>query len=98
MSMSTHIRGVRDLGKNKQFDKMLQVKIACELAEIAYPQEVVNYFKYPKESVEYLTREMESIDIDKAVTKYNKDSTSGYEVVLDKLPKDVVSIKFENSW
>ena len=40
--MLTKIAGVRDL--DKEFDKMMKVKLACDEAQIDYPESVYKYF------------------------------------------------------
>jgi len=96
MSMSSHVTGVRDL--DAKFAKMMRVKLSCEEAEVDYPQDVKDYFKYPDESEDYLRREMEDVDITDAVSNCGGDSTDGWEVDLSKLPSDVKAIRFENSY
>lgn len=94
--MSTTIVGIRDL--DGQFQKMMEVKKACEAAGIGYPEEVRQYFKYPEESERMLREEMESMDIDIAVKKSSNDYSNIWEVDLSKLPKEVKKIQFRNSY
>lgn len=96
MSISTHIKGVRDL--DGEFLKMVKVKEACEEASIDYPEEVKKYFKYPKERVEYLKKLMEEIDITLSVSQKVDDYCDIFEVDLSRLPKEVKLIRFVNSY
>ncbi len=104
MSMSTFIRGVRDL--DGKFASMLAVKLACEEAGVEYPQEVQNYFcgqtlepeDYFLEPENYLRREMEFVDISAAVRKDAGKAVEGWIVDLSKLPEEVKAIRFENCW
>jgi|GEM_PF-3342727 len=96
MGMSSHVSGVRDL--DGRFAKMMVAKLACEAASVDYPAEVREYFKYPEESEDYLRREMESVDIDAAVTKGTDNATEHWTVDLSKLPEGVKAIRFENSY
>lgn len=96
MGMSTFVAGIRDL--DGQFQKMMEVKKACEAAGIGYPEEVRQYFKYPEESERMLREEMESMDIDIAVKKLDVEYSDVYEVDLSKLPKEVKKIQFRNSY
>ena len=62
MGMSTNVEGIRDL--DGRFKKMMTVKLACDEADIDYPQEVEDYFNHcAGEGEDYLKREMECIDI-----------------------------------
>ena len=100
MGMSTNVSGVRDL--DGKFAKMIAAKLACEAAEVDYPEEVRKYFCTPGASVgedeDYLRREMESVNIKVAVTKCGREGTDGWEVDLSKLPEGVKAIRFENSY
>ena len=96
MSMSSHVLGVRDL--DGRFAKMMQAKLACESAGVGYPQEVTDYFKFPREGEEYRRKEMESVDISQAVTKFSRDGTDGFQVELSNLPDCVKSVRFTNSY
>ncbi len=96
MSMSTKITGVRDL--DKEFKKMMKVKLACEEAEIDYPENIYKYFINPDESEESLREKMEFVSIKEAICVKNKDMIDGWQVDLSKLPKDVKAIRFENSY
>ena len=96
MGMSSHITGVRNL--DGKFAQMMKIKLACEEADVNYPQEVDDYFKYPDESEDYLRREMEEVDISAAVSKCNHDTTDAWDVDLSNLPDEVKFIRFENSY
>jgi len=97
MSMSTYVVGVRDL--DIEFEKMLKVKLACEEAGIGYPDAVRHYFNGDVSlSAEELRMRMSEIDLGRLVRKFNTDGSNHYEVRLADLPKDVVAIRFTNSW
>jgi len=94
--MTTNVIGVGKI--DATFINMLNVKLACETAEIEYPKEVLDYFEFPGETEEYLRAEKNRINIDCAISRYGEEGTDGYEVVLSKLPKGVTSIMFENRY
>lgn len=98
MGMSSHVFGVRDL--DGEFAKMMKVKLACDAAGVDFPQKIYDYFRpdHPGEGEDMLRREMESIDIEVAVSEYTRDGTDGFEVNLAKLPDGVKAIRFENSY
>lgn len=91
MSMSTHIIGFKP--PDEKWKQMKQVWESCEKANIEQPKEVLEYFNYktPDESgVE--------VKIDNIAEEWSDESRSGYQVQLDKLPKDIKVIRFYNSW
>jgi hypothetical protein len=98
MGMSTHVSGVRDL--DGRFKQMINVKLACEAANIEYPREVNEYFlDYdPGCDVEDLERYMSEVAIENACTCDNYDATESYEVDITKLPEDITKVRFINSW
>ncbi len=96
MGMSSSVIGVRDL--DGQFKKMMAAKLACEAAEVGYPQEIQDYFNDPDEDEDELRREMGEVNINEAVSEYGGDGTDTWEVDLSKLPDGVKAIRFENSY
>lgn len=96
MGMSSRIVGVRDL--DGQFQKMINVKLACQEAGIPYPQQVRDYFKYPEESEDCLRREMEEVKIAEAVSQTCKDAQDIFEVDLTKLSPEIKAVRFINSY
>lgn len=95
MSMSSHIVGIRDL--DGQFSKMMAVKIACDSAEVEYPEDVKKYFGAGvDEDEDYIRRQMESIDIKTIVREYTRDMVDVYEIRVADIPKEVKAIRFEN--
>ena len=97
MSKSTTIIGISDL--DGKFSAMIKVKLACEDAEVDYPQDVIDYFDHNMESsVDELRIEMAEVDIESAIrTEKNKEEEK-FIVDLSKLPDGVTSIIFSNSW
>jgi hypothetical protein len=98
MGMCSYVKGVRDL--DGKFKQMIDVKCACEAADIEYPQAVKNYFNEcdPGCDVEDLRREMAEVDIDEACSEDFYDATAAYVVDISKLPEGITKIKFINSW
>ncbi len=99
MSMSFHVKGVRDL--DGKFAKVIAVKVACDAAGLAYPVELKDYCKAPNstyslasESVEHITREMEEMDVSQAVIESKEDGSDFFEVDLSKLSPEVKKIRF----
>ena len=98
MGMSTHVAGLRAL--DGKFNKMLEVKLACEKAGIDYPQEVKDYFNGEEcESPEYLKENAREVNIKDAVSDWDDgDMRQGYSVDVTKLPEGVTEILFYNSY
>lgn len=97
--MSIYIVGIKNL--DNEFERMMKVKLACENANIEYPQEVVDYFKDPTHNEEYLRYVMQETCIRGAVSSYrkkiHKGSITGFIINLSLLPEDVKSIRVENT-
>lgn len=113
MGMSTHVVAVRQLDNASEFNKMLQVKAACETANISYPQECVDFFKkvsgcHPGESEEVLIEYAQDINLEYDTGKYpelkgicseyKSDMCEGYEIDVRKIPPWIEKIRFYNSW
>lgn len=98
MSMSHYVKGVRDL--DAKFADMIQLKLACEKANISYPAELEEYFDGETcESEKYLRAQMEEMDLpDEAVKQLKLEYKDGYEVDISKLPKECKAIRFEISY
>ncbi len=95
MSMSTSVVGF--VPPDKKFKKMLAVYEACELAGVEIPKEVDTFFngEIPDPSGVVISL---SGGEHPAVTAWNDDISEGFEVELDKLPKDIKVLRFYNSW
>lgn len=93
MGMNIHVVGVRDL--DKTFKDMMAVKLACEKANVDYPNEVDDYFSEygdvsdPEDS---LRREMEHTKI--TTKKINEEGFNCWEVDLKSLPSDIKAVRF----
>ena len=97
MSMSTSVIGFKP--PDAKFRKMLEAYQACENAGVPIPEEIDKFFNYepPDE-----TGVKVDLDDDKkykdAVYEYGDDCAQGYEINLEKLPKDIKIIRVVNSW
>ena len=78
---------------------MLEAKLYCDQHTLSYPVEVDEYFKHEAEmSEDELREEFLEVDIKDALTEYRDGSSEGYELNVSKLPKEVKTIRFYNSW
>lgn len=92
MSMSTYVQGLKP--KTAEYQKMLDILVACKEINVKPPTEIVDFFdgeicedgivtELPKE----------------AVREYADDyCREFFEVDLTKLPPDVTKIRFFNSY
>jgi len=91
MGMDVVVLGVREL--SMRFDKMMDVKRACDKVEIDYPNELKEYFgDLIHEDGEHLIREMEQVEIE--YDEGSADMENIYDVDLSDLPDDVYKIRF----
>jgi hypothetical protein len=94
MSMDTHIYAIKD--PDQTWKEMKDIWDLCHKHGIAIPKQVDEYFGYdtPDEhGVHVNIKEKKEI-----VEAYSEEGASGYIIHLDKLPKDITLLKFENSW
>ena len=100
MSTSTSVQAFRDM--DGEFRKMLDIKLYCDRQNVSYPQEVENYFRsngsFPAEDAETLQEQLLSVGIEAALSEYSDESSAGYEIEVAKLPKEVKTLRFTNSW
>lgn len=93
MGMSTYVVGI--VPADTKFLKMKAIWELCEENDVEIPAEVVNFFNDERPDDKGVRIDLEDTD---AVSEYQEDSREGFEVVIDKLPKDVKIIRFYNSW
>lgn len=93
MGMSTHVTGFKPA--DDKWKKMKHVYDACETAGIEKPHEVAQFFNFCAPDDNGVV-----IDIEKseACRVWRRDSASGFEIDVKKLPENVTIIRFENSW
>lgn len=98
MSMTTYMRAfIPDT--DPTYLKHKKVLLACLEAETDLPKQTAEYFgqDYPDEEIleEKLEFELkEGVHYD----KWNDDGAEGFEIYMDKIPKEVQKIRFVNSW
>jgi hypothetical protein len=93
MGMNTRIVGIKP--PDDKWKKMEEVWSACEHASIPTPKLVEEFFGDSAPDPAGVIVELEGTP---AVTKYAVDMEDGFEVHIDKLPKDVKVIRFYNSY
>jgi len=79
---------------DKEWDDKKSVYNACVHAGIDIPEEVCQFFNWETPG-ECLGKE---VKVPEAISDYSSEMTSGFEVELSKLPKQVKFIRFINSF
>lgn len=90
MSMSTYVVGIKP--PDDKWKKMKAVYDACKNAGIETPDEVDEFFNY-----EIPDQAGVVVEIDE-LREWEEDTSDGYEIDIEKLPKDVKVLRFYNSW
>lgn len=93
MGMNTHVVAFKP--PNKKWQEMKAVYDACKKANIAPPDEVAEFFddKPPDENGVEIKP-----DGSWGREWSNGKGKQGFEIFIDKLPKDVTVVRFYNSW
>ena len=89
MSMSTHVIGFKP--PDEKWKKMKAIWDSCENANIEIPQEVMEYFSYE-------TPDISGVEVEINAEEWDDEGRAGYQIHIDKIPKDVKTIRFYNSW
>lgn len=76
--------------KDEHFNEMLKIWNACKKAKVELPGAVEDFFD---EVDDPNTVPGVPVDIDKLLQKYSNDAEDGYELDLQKLPKDIRYIR-----
>lgn len=95
MSMSTNVVGFVST-ENITYQKHAKVLEACIEAGISeLPKETAEFFnsKYPEK---YLLEE--KLQINLPIKEYNIEYSSGFEIIVSEIPKEVYKIRFTNSY
>ena len=93
MSMSTHILGFKP--PDKRWKEMKAIWDSCEQAGVNIPKAVLDFFngEPPDESGVKI-----EIEVGNYCRRYEDEMIEGFEIEIDKLPKDIKMIRFYNSW
>ncbi len=85
MGISLHVIGLRDENDPNHI-KMVKAKEALDAAGITWPKEVYDYFDGSTDSDTPLEVNLEK-------QEWRNDYYSGYEIEIDKLPKNIKKIR-----
>ncbi len=92
MGMSTNVIGIRP--PDAKWLAMKAIYDACEAAGVPTPEEVDKFFDYTRPDPKGVHVELEKI----CVREYRTEDDAGYEIDVAKIPADVKTIRFWNSW
>lgn len=95
MGMSTYVVGIKPA--DEKFKKMKSIYDLCEEQGIDIPDEVEDFFDGERPDEKGVTIYLSETD---GVYEYRNGeyAQEGYEVQIDKLPKDIKILRFINSW
>lgn len=94
MGASMHIKGIRE--PDEEFKAMAEVYFACKKAGIGVPDRVQEFFDWQEPNQNGV---LVDLDLSPAVNTYNDgDSREGFDVEIEKLPKNITHIRFYLSW
>ena len=97
MSMSSHVKGI--VPADDKFQMMYKIWKTCYEGEVSIPEEVREFFGLEFEGEEPDPTGLEiAIEHTEAVKDWTAEMSTGFEVDLTKLPKNVKIIRFYNSW
>lgn len=91
--MSTHIVGFRP--PDAKWKQMKAVWCACKAAGIPAPDEVCKFFEYEAPDEKGVSVKLQGTT---AIREWKEDEEEGFEVLIERLPKDVNVIRFYNSY
>lgn len=92
MSMSTHVVGIRP--PDDTWKRMKAVWDACVAADVPVPDEVLDFFAGETPDPAGVVVPLRSF-----ARAWNDDGTKeGLEIDVDKLPSNIRTIRFYNSW
>ena len=89
MGMSTHIVGF--VPPDEDWKKMKLVWDSCKSAGIEVPEAVQKFFNWE-------VPDERGVEVKLPVIEWSQDTMQGYELELDKIPANVKTIRFYNSW
>jgi hypothetical protein len=97
MSMSTHVVGFAP--PDETWLKMKSVWDACEAAGVTVPENVSKFFNYERPDAAGVCIELDHYKTPhECLKKYRADSQEGFEIDISKLPPQIKTIRFFNSY
>jgi hypothetical protein len=96
MSMHTYVVGFKP--PDEKWRKMKEAWDACREAGVPLPHEIEKFFNYESPDENGVMIQQSELEKLGAISEFNAEMENGYEVHLDKLPKDVTIIRVCNSY
>lgn len=97
MGMSTHVVAFKP-ATDPAYAKMKAVWFACWEAGVQIPDAVNKYFNYSEPDAEGVQVTQKDLIKCGAITEYEADTVTGFELHVDKLPKHVTLVRFYNAF
>lgn len=96
MSMSTHVKGFKP--PDDRWRAMKAIWDGCQAADVEVPDEVERYFEDGEPDGDGVEVSQSVLEAAGAVREWSDKYRQGFEIVRDKLPKDVTVVRVYNSW
>lgn len=93
MSMSTHVVGCKP--PDERWEQMKAIWDACASAQVDIPDEVEDFFEGTPPDVAGVRINLKNTP---AAVEWTGDMAGGWEIYIDKLPKDVKIVRVYNSY
>lgn len=93
MGMSTFVVGFKP--PDEKWKAMYKVWLACKEGGIKIPDEIDDFFEGVNPDKAGVEVDLERLE---CCAEYKDDSSEGFEIHLDTLPKGIKIIRFCNSW
>ena len=91
MSMSTNVVGI--IPADDKYKKMKAIYDLCREQDIDVPTEVSVFFNEDEPDESGMV-----VDLEDVAHKWSDENSEGYEIDIDKIPKNIKTIRFYNSW
>lgn len=96
MGMSTFVSAF--IPPDEKWRQMKAVWDACTRAAVPVPRDVRSFFNEEEPDERGVRIDHSSLENAGVITEWCNDDASGYELHLDKLSRDVKTVRFYNSW
>ena len=96
MGMSVHIEAFRP--PNEKWKRLKAVYDSCVAAGIDPPDDVAEFFNYEGPDNAGVKLCLDYPQVHECLSEWRGEASSGYEIDLTKLPKDITILRFYNSW
>jgi hypothetical protein len=96
MGMSTYVEAYKP--PDEKWKEMKAAWDACKAAHVEPPEVVLKFFEGERPDEEGVKLDHFKMLKEGIITKWNDECGAGFQLDLEKLPRDVKTIRFYNSW